>query len=416
MIMKNQVRSVTLHDVCVQITDGKHGDCQNQEGSGYYFLSCKDIHGNKLNYGTARQITATDFFDTHRRTKLEPYDILITNSGTIGRMAITPDNELTRRTTFQKSVAILKPISSQVVPKYLFYLLRSEVERLVEFAGGTAQKNLLLRDLRAFPIEIAPLPTQHKVAAILSAYDELIENNTRRIAILEEMAQRIYTEWFVHFHFPGHESVPVVESELGPVPEEWEVTRLGEIAREIRRSVKPEEVAPETPYVGLEHIPRKSIALTDWGDAGQIKSTKLHFKKGEILFGKIRPYFHKVAIAPINGICSTDTIVILPKLQKYFSIVMSCVSSERFVEYATTTSQGTKMPRADWKVLVKYPIVIPPDELLTTFSEIVQDIVSQIHNCIFRNANLRQTRDLLLPRLISGELDVSDLDIAGVDP
>ena len=203
----------------------------------------------------------------------------------------------------------------------------------------------------------------------------------------------------------------MVESELGLVPEGWEAAQLGDIAKEVRRSVKPDEVDPDTSYVGLEHIPRKPIALTEWGTANQIKSTKLVFKRGEILFGKIRPYFHKVVVAPIEGICSTDTIVILSKKPEHYHLVLGCVSSEHFVDYATQTSQGTKMPRADWKVLVKYPVTIPPPAVLSQFSKTMQDIVAQIQNAIFRNQNLRQTRDLLLPRLVSGELDVSGLEV-----
>jgi len=260
-------------------------------------------------------------------------------------------------------------------------------------------------------IHLPPLPTQRKIATVLSAYDDLIENNARRIAVLEEMAQLLYREWFVHFRFPGHEQVAMVDSELGPIPEGWEARQMRDIAEEVRRSVKPEEVDSETPYLGLAHLPQKSIALSDWDTAKEAGSTKLAFKKGEILFGKIRPYLHKVAVAPVAGICSTDTIVIAPRSPEYFALVLICVSSEEFVEYATQTSQGTKMPRADWKVLVKYPIVLPPQPMLSRFNELVEDIVAQIQNMIFRNRNLRRTRDLLLPRLVSGEVDVSDMDL-----
>lgn len=161
--MESAYRSVKLEDICAQITDGKHGDCQNEEDSGFYFLSCKDIFDGKLNYENARQITEADFIDTHRRTKLEAADILITNSGTIGRMAIAPENDLTWRTTFQKSVAILKPIPSKVEPRFLYYLLQSDLRRLTDFAGGTAQKNLLLRDLRAFPSKLPPMSIQRRL-------------------------------------------------------------------------------------------------------------------------------------------------------------------------------------------------------------------------------------------------------------
>jgi type I restriction enzyme S subunit len=187
---------------------------------------------------------------------------------------------------------------------------------------------------------------------------------------------------------------------------------LGDIAESVRRNVNPSDVNQDMPYIGLEHLPRKSIALSNWDVVDSINSSKLAFKKGEILFGNIRPYFHKVSVAPLDGICSSDTIVIRPKTPDCFAITLACVSSEHFVEYATATSQGTKMPRADWKVLVKYPVGIPPKSIAQRFSALVQDVVTQIHNLIFRNRNLRQTRDLLLPKLISGEIDVSDLDIA----
>src|SRR5690606_28605493 len=134
------------------------------------------------------------------------------------------------------------------------------------------------------------------------------------------------------------------------------------------------------------------------------------FRKGEILFGKIRPYFHKVGVAPVDGVCSSDAIVIVPRSDRYRMLVLACVSSEAFVAHATQTSQGTKMPRANWKVLIEYPVVLPPTDLLARSESLCGDLVDQIHNMIFRNRNLRMTRDLLLPKLISGEIDVEALE------
>ncbi len=190
------------------------------------------------------------------------------------------------------------------------------------------------------------------------------------------------------------------------------MVKLGDIAQEIRRGVNPESIDPETPYMGLEHLPRKSIALSEWGNVKEVQSTKLVFKKGEILFGKIRPYFHKVGVAPVDGVCSTDTIVIVPHAEEYFAITLCCVSSDEFVDHATQTSQGTKMPRANWDVLVRYPIALPPSPILNRFNELVREMVVQIQNMIYRNQNFRQTRDLLLPKLISEEVDVEGLSIA----
>ena len=293
------------------------------------------------------------------------------------------------------------------------YFLMSYIQsaNISGYITGTAQPKLSQRNLKAIRLLLPPLPTQRKITAVLSIYDDLIENNTRRIKILEEMASAIYREWFVEFRFPGHEGVEMVESEWGLIPQGWEVGKLGDLAESVRRNIKPSDINQETPYFGLEHLPRKSIALSNWDTVDSINSAKLAFKKGEILFGKIRPYFHKVGVAPLDGICSSDAIVIRSKKNECFATTLSCVSSEHFIEYATMTSQGTKMPRADWKVLVKYPVVIPPEQIIQRFSSFVRDVVDKIQNLIFRNKNLRQTRDLLLPKLISGEVDVPELDI-----
>jgi type I restriction enzyme S subunit len=312
---------------------------------------------------------------------------------------------------YQRTYIIRAIDDSELANRFLYFALRPMLEHLKSISTGAATKFLTLGLLKGLAIELPPLETQHKIASILSAYDDLIENNNRRIKILEEMAQTIYREWFVNFRFPGHEKVKLVDSSLGMIPEGWEVTKLGDIAKEVRRSVDPEKLDPETPYVGLEHIPRKSITLADWGVAKDIQSTKLLFEKGEILFGKIRPYFHKVSVAPINGICSSDAIVISAKETGHRQIVLGCVSSVEFVSHATQTSQGTKMPRANWKVLVQYPLMIPPKQILGQFNAFMDNVVNHTRNLMFKNRNLRQTRDLFLPKLISGEIDVSEMDI-----
>jgi len=300
--------------------------------------------------------------------------------------------------------------------RFLLYALQAEdlQGQIKAFGSGSTVEHMRVPDAEKLTILLPPLATQQKIAAILSAYDDLIENNARRIAILEEMARALYREWFVHFRFPGHEDTGMVESPLGPIPEGWEVKTLADIAGEVRRGVDPNSIDADTPYIGLEHMPRRSIALTEWGRARDVQSTKLTFNKGEILFGKIRPYFHKVGVAPVDGVCSSDAIVIVPKESKYFPVVLSCVSSDDFVGHATQTSQGTKMPRANWDVLLQYPLALPSHAILSSFNNVVQDIVSQIQNIVLRNRNLRRTRDLLLPKLIAGEVDVAGLDIVEV--
>ena len=418
----------TLGEICDEvdgtIQTGPFGSQLHQSDyrdAGTPVVMPKDLVEGRVSVESVARI---GFEDVERlsRHKLSVGDIVYARRGDIGRRALITGREA----GWMCGTGCMRISMGDTVvhPVFLYYYLGQPavVTWIYNQAIGATMPNLNTSIVRSVPITYPSLPTQRKIAAILSAYDDLIENNARRIAILEEMAQLLYREWFVHFRFPGHESVPMMEvypersnGGLGPkieaVPQGWELKQLGDIADEVRRSAKPEEVDPATPYIGLAHMPKKSIALSDWGRAAETKSTKLVFEKGEILFGKIRPYFHKVGVALVQGVCSTDAIVIIPKAPEYFALTLACVSSEEFVEYATLTSQGTKMPRANWKVLVEYPVLLPPRPLLSRFNTVVEDIVAQIQNMIFCNINLRRTRDLLLPRLISGQLDVSRLDI-----
>ena len=219
------------------------------------------------------------------------------------------------------------------------------------------------------PVPLPPLPIQRRIASILSAYDELIENSQRRIKILEEMARRLYREWFVHFRFPGYEGCRFVESPLGEIPEGWEVKELGQFAQEVRRNVPKGETSEPKLYVGLEHIPRRSLALDAWETTMELGSNKLSFNKGEVLFGKIRPYFHKVSVAPFDGICSADTIVIRALQKHVYAFAVGCVSSDEFVAEASASANGAKMPRASWEVLKMFRVALPPHgDLAVKFS------------------------------------------------
>ncbi|MCC5805381.1 MAG: restriction endonuclease subunit S [Opitutales bacterium] len=283
-------------------------------------------------------------------------------------------------------------------PAFVRYLLESM--DFTSLNSGSAQQSLNRNFLYPVPVPKFNLPTQRKIAGILSAYDDLIENNLRRIKILGEMAQSLYREWFVHFRFPGHESARFVDSALGRTPEGWAVKKLGELADQMRRGVPKGKLDQPFRYVGLEHIPRQSLALDAWEETTELGSNKLTFERGDVLFGKIRPYFHKVSVAPFDGICSADTIVIRSQKPEHRALVTSCVFTEAFVAHATATSNGSKMPRTDWKVLKDYPLLLPPKTLLNRFSAVFEDSISQQQNLISRNQTLRQTRDLLLPKLL----------------
>jgi type I restriction enzyme S subunit len=196
---------------------------------------------------------------------------------------------------------------------------------------------------------------------------------------------------------------PTDESE-GPAG--WSVRQLGDLAESRMASMPKGKLYEPTSYVGLEHIPRRSLALNAWDTVTQLGSNKLRFCRGDVLFGKIRPYFHKVSIAPFSGTCSADTIVMRSKSEDYWGVVAGLVSSDEFVAHASATSNGSKMPRANWRVLREYPVYVPPPDLARRFTEQFRSITDLQMVLVAQVHNLRQTRDLLLPRLMSGELQL----------
>jgi type I restriction enzyme S subunit len=189
-----------LGEVCRLITDGKHGDCANEDDSGYYFLSARDVKDSTLSYERARQITKADFEETHRRTNLEPGDVLVTNAGTIGRIAIAPNDERTRRTTFQKSVAVLKVVRGLVDSSFCAYSLATSLIDLQSLSAGTAQKNLLLRDLRSFPFWIPSLSKQKAIVEELDEFSNATHRSEKfyhgKIGLLENLKQSILQKAF----------------------------------------------------------------------------------------------------------------------------------------------------------------------------------------------------------------------------
>jgi type I restriction enzyme S subunit len=284
--------------------------------------------------------------------------------------------------------------------KYLFDTIRRQYQQVSQ---GAAQDNLSLDKLLAFNLKVPPPEVQRDIADVLSAYDDLIENNRRRMALLEESARILYHEWFVHLRFPGHEHTPIVNG----VPEGWERRPLGDVCTEVREHVLPETLEPATPYIGLEHIPRRSISLCEWGAVECVTSTKHRFKEADVIFGKIRPYFHKVGLAFIEGVTSSDAIVIRANSEDLRSLVLLTVSSDEFVaEASQTMREGSKMPRADWNLMTKYAVAVPPASLRADFEQTVSALTDQLRILCFQNRNLKGARDLLLPRLMSGEIRV----------
>jgi type I restriction enzyme S subunit len=183
---------------------------------------------------------------------------------------------------------------------------------------------------------------------------------------------------------------------------------LGDVAENIRRTANADDVDPRTNYIGLEHMPRGSIALSEWGKASELASNKFIFKEGEFLFGKLRPYFHKVGIAPVDGVCSTDILVIAPKSSEWYGFVLGHISSEELINYTNAASTGTKMPRTNWADIASYEVAIPPLKLAEKFNGIFLPMMQRIRGNIMQSRTLAALRDALLPRLMRGEVRVTE--------
>jgi type I restriction enzyme, S subunit len=289
------------------------------------------------------------------------------------------------------------------------------------YLTGAVMPKLTQGNLNKILLACPPINVQNEIVGVLGAIDDRITLLRETNATLEGIAQALFKSWFVDFDpvrakmqgrapegmdeataalFPDS----LEESELGLVPTGWRIGTLGDIAQTIRKQLQPNELDAKLHYVGLEHIPRKSLSLTDWGTAEGLESAKAAFSDGDILFGKLRPYFHKVVIAPFDGVCSTDVLVCQPLNFAYHGLVVMQLFSTTLIDYAERLSNGAKMPRVGWKDIAAYPIVIPTETLALEYTRVIEPVLASIKANVHKTQTLATLRDTLLPRLISGAL------------
>jgi type I restriction enzyme, S subunit len=274
-------------------------------------------------------------------------------------------------------------------PLFISYFLRTLNLAHQNTAGAVPGLNR--NALHLLPVTLPPLPTQRKIAAILSAYDDLIENNTRRIAILEEMAQSLYREWFVHFRFPGHEKNGMVESALGMIPEGWEVVKLGDVV--------------ELAYgKGLRADTREPGNIPVYGSAGIVGYHNEDLVKGPgVIVGRKgnvgSVFWSDTNFFPIDTVFYIRSNVCLHYV--YFNM-----RGQHFI------NNDAAVPGLNRNQAYLLPFILPDESTLAKFQGFIDPVFRQIKLLTQKNANLRRIRDLLLPRLIGGEVDVEGLDIA----
>ena len=313
---------------------------------------------------------------------------------------------------YQRTYVVTTRNPDRLTNKFLYYALRPKLSEFRSISTGAATKFLTLTILNETEIQLPPLPIQKRIADILSAYDELIENNQRRIKILESMARSLYREWFVHFRFPGHESIPFVPSPLGPIPKGWEVKPIPECAYINPRVVVPRE--GEKPFVPMGSLSNDSMIISDIEMRNGNSGTK--FQNGDTLFARITPCLENgktgfVQFLPDQqavAFGSTEYIVLRSRTLTPEYVYLLARSDEFRSVAIKSMSGATGRQRVQEKCFENFMIAQPPSGLLERFSEAIAPSFQMVQKLHLQIQNLRQTRDLLLPRLMSGQINLRE--------
>jgi type I restriction enzyme S subunit len=328
-----------------------------------------------------------------RRAVPEPGDVVLTREAPLGEVGIIRKPEsvfLGQRTVMYRAAP------GRLDPYFLMYSMLSDnmQGQIRSYGSGSTVEHMRLPDCFNLLLPLPPISTQRKIAAILSRYDDLIENNNRRIKLLEELAQRIYREWFVEFRYPGHEHVALVDSELGPIPQGWTVARLGE--------------AVEFVYgKSLKAGARRGGPVVVFGSAGAIghHDQALAEGPGVIIGRKGNVGSVYWSDGPFFAIDTTFWVrTLLPLTYCYHALR----------ETAFLDSHAA-VPGLSREQAYALPFLVPEVRTTTMFETIVRDLFSLRNQLGNATVDLQASRALLLPRLISGQIDVTDLDIAMVD-
>jgi len=422
--MINAPTSHKMRELC-EITSSKRIYAADYKQEGVPFYRGKEIsekHRGNIDVSTELFIDRSKFEQIRAKFGApNAGDLLLTSVGTLGSPYVVDDGE---EFYFKDGNLTWFRNFKNLDSRFLYYWLLSPQGKaeLKKCTIGSSQSAYTIVLLKEMEIYLLDLPTQHKIAVILSAYDDLIENNLRRIKILAEMAQTLYVGWFVKFRFPGHQHARFTDSPLGPIPEGWEVKALGELAEVVTKGTTPTTLGKSFQEKGINFFKVESIdeeggivegklAKIDTETHKLLKRSQL--KAGDILFsiaGAIgRTTILPLRVLPANTNQALAIIRVLDAVKRIY--VFHCVRADNFQDFSLGRVVQTAQANVSLGILKSAPLVMPPERLLLRFTDIVTVILPEQENLREKNTTLRRTRDLLLPRLISGELDVSELDI-----
>lgn len=320
--------------------------------------------------------------------RLQAGDLVIAHRGSIGQVSMIPRHPRFDSYIASTSVVKVRVDESKMSPEFIYYWFASESGRrsLLEHVSAVGVPGIAqpVKTAKALRVPCPDLPTQQRIAGFLGALDDKIAANNRVLVLSDELVR-------ARFALLG-----------------TDLRLLGDVADHVRAQVAPDSVAGESLYLGLEHLPRRCMWVQDGGRASDVTSAKAHFRAGDVLFGKLRPYFHKVVRAPADGIASTDILVLRAKDEALAGYVLACAASDAAVARATAASEGTRMPRTNWSQLSAVPMRWPGEEAARDFSRMVVEMANHSAQLARENRVLASARDELLPLLMSGKIQVRE--------
>lgn len=418
--MTPSLETKTVEEVIETLIDYR-GKTPPKTSSGVRLITAKVIKEGFVQDDHPEFIAEDDYEQWMRRGLPRQWDILITTEAPLGEVAQLRSSE---KVALAQRVILLRGNPSVIHQGYFYQAMKSSFvqSELKARASGTTVSGIKQSELRQVRVPYFPLQTQRKIAGVLSAYDDLIANTFRRIAVLEEMAQSLYREWFVRFRFPGHEQARFVETEHGHVPEGWPVVRVGEAVE-----INPQTRVPregEKPFVSMGAVPHHTMLIDTALIEQRTGNSGSKFRNGDTLFARITPCLENGKTAFVQFL-SSQTEVAFGSTE--FIVLRSCTVTPEFVYLMARSdsfrsnaiksmSGATGRQRVHEGCFEKYFIAQPDAVTLVAFREIAGPLFRQVHLLAKKNQNLRRTRDLLLPKLISGQLDVEHLDIDTGDP
>ena len=289
----------------------------------------------------------------------------------------------------------------------LFFYISGKTIELQRRTTGI--RNLAFNDYKNSLIPLPPLPEQCAIAKVLSTVQEAKERTDAVISATKELKKSLMKHLFCYgpVSLEEAENVPLKETEIGLVPEEWDVVRLGDVVEQRKETINPED--GDWKYVGLEHIDPGESRLKKWGFSSEVRSSKSKFYPRDVLYGKLRPYLDKGVLADFEGICSTDIIVIKPKENLNDSLLSYLIHKNDFRDYATSTMTGVNHPRTSWRALSQFFIPLPPLLEQQKIASILSAVDEKIEKEETKKKALEELFKSLLNNLMTGKLRANGL-------